>query len=131
MSRHAVPLFPLRIVLFPGTPQLLHVFEPRYRQLLADCLEADRHFGLALLKPERNVPEPGDVGCMAVIKANTRLPDGRSDILIEGEQRFAIESVDPTDRPYFVASVRHYDDEPAADEARVRLVFDLVALLPG
>ncbi len=42
-----LPIFPLPIVLFPGTPQPLHVFEPRYRQLLADCLAADRRFGIA------------------------------------------------------------------------------------
>ena len=46
MSRE-LPIFPLPLVLFPGTTQPLHVFEPRYRRLLADCLAGDKRFGIA------------------------------------------------------------------------------------
>src|SRR4029079_13532551 len=46
-----LPLFPLTTVLFPGAPMPLHIFEPRYRQMLADCLEGDRRFGLVPGEP--------------------------------------------------------------------------------
>src|SRR5438874_725278 len=47
-----LPIFPLPIVLFPGAPQPLHIFEPRYRQLLQDCLAGDRRFGIAYVAPD-------------------------------------------------------------------------------
>ena len=75
-----LPIFPLPIVLFPGTPQPLHIFEPRYRRLLSDCLAADRRFGIAYAVAERaagadGAPNPGDVGCVALIRSTRRLPD--------------------------------------------------------
>src|SRR5204863_219446 len=77
-----LPIFPLPIVLFPGAPQPLHIFEPRYRQLLQDCLAGDRRFGIAYVAPDPApdadpVPNPGDVGCVALIQSNQPLPDGR------------------------------------------------------
>src|SRR5205807_10370493 len=63
-----LPIFPLPIVLFPGAPQPLHIFEPRYRQLLVDCLAGDRRFGITYVPAEpapgsEPLPHPGDVGC--------------------------------------------------------------------
>ena len=63
-----LPIFPLPLVLFPGASQPLHIFEPRYRQLLTDCLEGDRRFGIAYAAPDQQsdpAPAPGDVGCVA------------------------------------------------------------------
>ena len=62
-----LPIFPLPIVLFPWAPQPLHIFEPRYRQLLRDCLAGDQRFGIAYVEPDPTpgadpVPSPGDVG---------------------------------------------------------------------
>src|SRR5947208_1577377 len=78
-----LPIFPLPIVLFPGAPQPLHIFEPRYRQLLQDCLAADRRFGIAYVAPDPApdadpVPAAGEVGCVALIRSNQALPALRS-----------------------------------------------------
>src|SRR6266849_10942666 len=95
-----LPIFPLPIVLFPGAPQPLHIFEPRYRQLVHDCLAGDRRFGVAYAAPDpapgtpgtpgMPAPGPGDVGCVAVIRSTQPLPDGRSNVLTVGERRFVL-----------------------------------------
>jgi Lon protease-like protein len=112
MSRE-LPIFPLPLVLFPGATQPLHIFEPRYRSLLTDCLSEDRRFGIAYSDPDKpSDPAPGDVGCVAHILNTPALPDGRSDILTTGEQRFVLLEWLPTDRPYRVARVEEFGDEP-------------------
>ncbi len=108
-----LPIFPLPIVLFPGATQPLHIFEPRYRNLLADCLDGDRRFGIAYAAPDKpSDPAPGDVGCIAHILTTQSLPDGRSDILTTGEQRFVLVEWLATDRPYRMARVEEFVDEP-------------------
>ncbi len=112
-----LPIFPLPLVLFPGVPQPLHIFEPRYRQLLADCLAGDRRFGIAYVTATEQaeaaaVPNPGDVGCVAYIQSARELPDGRSDILTEGERRFVLLEWCPSDRLYRRARVEEFDDDP-------------------
>ena len=110
-----LPIFPLPLVLFPGASQPLHIFEPRYRQLLSDCLEGDRRFGIAYAAPDQTAdpaPAPGDVGCVAHILTTQSLPDGRSDILTTGEERFVLLEWVPTDRPYRIARVEKFSDEP-------------------
>jgi Lon protease-like protein len=116
MSRE-LAIFPLPLVLFPGAPQPLHIFEPRYRQLLADCLAGDHRFGIVhVATPAAHVveavPRPGDVGCVAVIRSTQRLPDGRADILTEGEQRFLLLEWGPDDRLYRIARVEEFEDDP-------------------
>ncbi len=114
MAALELPLFPLGIVLFPGTPQLLHIFEPRYRQMLADCLEGNRRFGVSFVKPvegEDPTPAPGSVGCSAVVKESRLLPDGRSHILTVGEDRYVLLDLLATDLPYRVARVETFDDD--------------------
>ncbi|HUL02498.1 MAG TPA: LON peptidase substrate-binding domain-containing protein [Gemmatimonadales bacterium] len=118
----ALPLFPLPVVLFPGASQALHVFEPRYRQLLVDCLEDDQRFGIAYVPPVDDpaaaaVPVPGDVGCVAVIRSANRFPDGRANILTEGERRFVLLDWVASDRSYRVAQVEEFDDEVDPVEA--------------
>lgn len=94
-----LPLFPLpNVVHFPATPLDLHVFEPRYRRLVSDLLERDpgeRRIGMVLIKPgaERGDPLPdifpaGTAGLMTAVEA---LPDGRSNIRLEGTFRFTVE----------------------------------------
>lgn len=112
-----LPIFPLPLVLFPGATQPLHIFEPRYRALLADCLDTDRRFGIAYAAPDKSSdpapsPAPGDVGCVAHILTTQALPDGRSDILTTGEQRFLLLEWLATDRPYRMARVEEFADEP-------------------
>jgi len=125
-----LPIFPLPVVLFPGAAQALHIFEPRYRQLLADCLESDRRFGIAYVPPVEDpaaaaVPDPGDVGCVAVIRSADRVPDGRGNILTEGERRFVLLEWLAADRLYRVARVEEFEDalvlpdaEPLATQVR-------------
>jgi Lon protease-like protein len=110
-----LPIFPLPLVLFPGVPQLLHIFEPRYRQMLADCLTGDRRFGLSTIEPATEgdpAPVRGTVGCVAYVQARTSLPDGRSNILTIGEDRYVLLEYLETDRPYRVARVDTFDDDP-------------------
>jgi len=117
-------IFPLPLVLFPGATQPLHIFEPRYRQLLADCLDGDRRFGIAYAAQDQtdkpSDPAPGDIGCVAYILTTQALPDGRSDMLTTGEPRFVLLEWLPTDRPYRMARVEEFVDEPGeATESEV------------
>ena len=116
-----LPLFPLSVVLFPGTPLPLHIFEPRYRQLLADCLAGDRRFGITPTGTVREAPEPGAVGCTAEVRVNQELPDGRSNIVVLGRERFVLAAVMDEAVPYLVGSVQAFDDDPATVPAADRL----------
>jgi Lon protease-like protein len=130
-----LPLFPLPLVLFPGAPLPLHIFEPRYRRLLADCLAGDREFGIVYLPPhvdERDLPA-GHVGCVAHIEDSILLDDGRSNVVVTGRERFALDGfVADADAPYHVGRVREYTDVAedatrlAAAAARVRELFGRV-----
>ncbi len=119
---HRMPLFPLAAVLFPGTPLPLHIFEPRYRQLLADCLAADQRFGIVPVDADGDVPEDGAIGCVAEIRANQPLPDGRSAIVVIGESRFVLARTIDEARPYLVGLVEPFDDEPDTAPDIQRLV---------
>jgi ATP-dependent Lon protease len=130
-----LPLFPLPLVLFPGTALPLHIFEPRYRQLLADCLEGDRRFGIARLGEglaEAELPV-GTVGCVAEIVNTEPLPDGRSNIVVRGSERFAFVSLVSSPHPYRVCHAELVEDdfeigaELDALAERVRDVFRRVA----
>ena len=110
-----LPIFPLQVVLFPETPLPLHIFEPRYKRMLADCLAADRRFGITPLDGEREAPEPGTIGCVAEIRVNQELPDGRSNIVVLGGSRFVLSRLLEESLPYLVALVQPFDDEPDTD----------------
>ena len=103
----ALPLFPLPLVLFPGVHLPLHIFEPRYRRMLADCMAGDRNFGV-IFRPEgvreQEIPA-GQVGCVAHVERAEMLPDGRANILVVGTARFALEGFEPTALPYSVGRV--------------------------
>lgn len=114
MTLLACPIFPLHLVLFPGTPQLLHIFEPRYRQMLDDCMAGDRRFGVSFVEPGGGVdplPEPGEVGCLAYVQAVRRLRDGRSHIVTVGQDRYVLQGFVPADRLYRVAQVDTFNDD--------------------
>ena len=119
-----LPIFPLSVVLFPGTPLPLHIFEPRYRRMLADCLAGDRRFGITPAGKDDAMPEPGTVGCIAEIRVNQELPDGRSNIIVIGGDRFVLTGPVPDGSPYFVGMVQTFVDEPGTepqDDAATRL----------
>ncbi|MEZ4584481.1 MAG: LON peptidase substrate-binding domain-containing protein [Caldilineaceae bacterium] len=105
-----MPLFPLNVVLFPGMFLPLHIFEPRYREMVEHCVETKSPFGVALIRDGQEVGDaatPCDIGTAARIAKVQRMPDGRMNISTVGTQRFRIESVDYS-RSYAVAQVRHY-----------------------
>ena len=110
-----LPVFPLSVVLFPGTPLPLHIFEPRYRRMLADCLAGDRRFGLTPMQDNEDPPGPGAVGCIAEVRVNQELPDGRSNIVVVGESRFTLSRLVEESEPYLVAMVQTFEDEPGTD----------------
>ena len=88
-----LPLFPLHTVLFPGQLLPLHIFEPRYRLMVEECLAGQMAFGVVLIREGQEVGEeatPFDVGTTARIGQVERLPDGRMNILCAGESRFKI-----------------------------------------
>ena len=116
-----IPIFPLpNVVLFPSVFLPLHIFEPRYRQMLADALSGDRIIGMVLLKNERDlVEEPPpvyDIGCAGLISHAEPLPDGRSNIILRGIERFRI-VVEVGGRPYRRAQVASL---PEADSDQIR-----------
>jgi len=113
-----LPLFPLPVVLIPGSVMPLHIFEPRYRQMIARCLEYDRQFGLLYHDPDRMGPfemEPGRIGTVAEIGEFRILPDGRSLLLAVGKERFQIEDGVESDTLYFEAVVSEKVDLYPAD----------------
>ena len=111
---HQLPLFPLPVVLFPGVPLPLHIFEPRYRQMLSDIRVGKNMFGLAYFDTttsEREVPPMGHVGCVAEVTETQTVADGRSNILTIGVIRYRIESYIERGDPYLFAEVSYFEDE--------------------
>lgn len=109
-----LPLFPLSIVLFPGVPLPLHIFEPRYRQMLSDIRVSNNLFGLSYFDAstsEKEVPPAGHIGCAAEVTETQPLPDGRSNILTVGVIRYRIEDYVERGDPYLVARVSFFEDD--------------------
>ena len=111
-----LPLFPLNVVLFPGTEIPLHIFEPRYRLMVNECNEQERPFGIVLARPESEPlhEEPYPVGTMAEIEALDRMDDGRINLLARGSQRFRILS-QHRNKPYLSGIVEVYHDDTEAE----------------
>ena len=110
-----LPLFPLHLVLFPGRPQPLHIFETRYRQMLRDCLDSDQRFGVVAIRCGREAggcAQTYDVGTISEIGSVEHLDDGRANLVARGVDRFRIREI-LTDRPYLRAVCDPLDDEPA------------------
>ena len=124
MAQTTIPLFPLAAVLLPGTPLPLHIFEPRYRQLVNDLITdavSGNRFGVVATKPGwtgdvRTVEQVRDVGCTALLREVKSLPDGRFDIVTRGTDRFRLLDIDDTAAPYLTGVVEWLPDsepEPA------------------
>ncbi|NEO90844.1 MAG: LON peptidase substrate-binding domain-containing protein [Moorea sp. SIO3G5] len=111
-----LPIFPLpEVVLFPGRPLPLHIFEFRYRIMMNTILESDRRFGVLMWDPVKH--EPATVGCCAEIIHFQRLPDDRMKIVTLGQQRFRVlEYV--REKPYRVGLVEWIEDQPPAEDLR-------------
>ena len=105
-----LPLFPLEVVLFPGTPLPLHIFEPRYKEMIGECLAQHRHFGV-VRAVEQGLAE---VGCTAeIVTVVKEYSDGRLDLVAEGRKRFELVRVNQ-ERSFLQAEVLLIDDEPGA-----------------
>jgi Lon protease-like protein len=110
-----IGLFPLAIVLVPGEQIPLHIFEPRYRELIGECLAEEREFGLVLGGDDEIRSIGTTAGIVEVLK---RLPDGRLDIVVQGRERFHI-LAETDGRAFRTASVESLPDtgeEAAADD---------------
>jgi Lon protease-like protein len=136
-----IPIFPLQdVVLFPNSTAQLHIFEPRYRAMVADALEGDSIIGMVLLQPGYESDYEGRppiyaTGAAGVIVASEELPDGRYNILLEGLAKFRVLSEDAS-RPYRLAAVEELpemlaeEDRPLLAQRRQQLEAILLSLSP-
>src|SRR4030042_1353174 len=135
-----VSLFPLpNVVLFPGAPLPLHVFEPRYRRMVADALASHRTIGMVLLKPGyeegyHGRPPIYPLGCSGAIVEEERLEDGRYNILLLGQSRFRVLE-EYGGEAYRLAAVEELPDATgdaaSLDDLRERLLASLSRLSDG
>jgi Lon protease-like protein len=127
-----IPLFPLDVVLFPGAALPLHIFEDRYKQMIAGCLERKEPFGVVRAREEGLAV----IGCMAgIVTVLQRYSDGQVDILCEGGDRFEIEMLDNS-RAYLQAEVDTFRDDGqeasrAEREQCLALHFEVTELAAG
>ena len=128
-----LPLFPLPLVLLPNEVLPLHIFEPRYRQMLRDIELRRNIFGVTFFEsesPDLDRPELGTVGCAAEVRERNTLPDGRSNIVTSGLIRYRLIDYADTGTPYLMGDVEFFEDE-AEDAALVEPVADEVFELFG
>ena len=103
-----LPLFPLDVVLLPGAPLPLHVFEPRYKEMIGECLERKQPFGVLRAKDG----EVAEIGCTAeILNLVKKYDDGRMDIITQGRQRFEVMQIHP-ERSFLQAEVFYLRDDP-------------------
>src|ERR1700733_1603894 len=121
MQEELLPLFPLQVVLFPRTPLPLHIFEERYKQMIADVSRAHSEFGVVLAGEKGIV----NTGCTATVeKVLKKYPDGRMDLISIGRRRFEIILLND-EKPYLRGAVEFFDDEesePIPPEVRKRVM---------
>lgn len=104
-----LPLFPLNVVLLPGTPLPLHIFEPRYKEMIGECRANDAPFGI-VRATEEGIAE---IGCTAEIVTVTKeYSDGRLDLIAEGRKRFEVLELNE-ERSFLRAQVLLVPDEPS------------------
>jgi Lon protease-like protein len=122
-----LPLFPLQLVLFPGAGLPLHIFEPRYREMVGEAIEQQSEFGVILAEGGKIC----SVGCTAVVEEVTeRFDDGRFNVATRGQRRFRALGLS-NDKEYLRATVefiQDLDDEPA-DESLLMKAQELAAEL--
>lgn len=115
-----LPLFPLEVVLLPGTPLPLHIFEPRYQEMIGECIANEAPFGVVRAL-EEGIAE---VGCTAeIITVTKEYPDGRLDLVVEGRKRFEVLEVNE-ERSFLQAEILLVPDDPgnALQEDKVRAI---------
>ena len=119
-----LPLFPLQLVVFPGSATPLHIFEDRYKEMVGEAEAAGTEFGIVLARDGGIM----NAGCTVVVESVLkRYPDGRFDVLTRGQRRFVIQSLNQ-DKEYLRGEVDYYSDddtESAAPELRKQAVLAL------
>jgi len=111
-----LPLFPLEVVLLPGTPLPLHIFEPRYKEMIGECMAQSAPFGVVRAL-EEGIAE---IGCTAeIISVTKEHPDGRLDLIAEGRERFEVLEVNQ-ERSFLRGEVLLVPDEPGSAEVEQR-----------
>lgn len=124
---HNLPLFPLGVVLYPRERMPLHIFEPRYKEMIQFCLDHEHPFGIVLFSDGRIA----DVGCLAsVYRVVNAYPDGRMDIVVQGEDRFRIQEIHQ-ERAYLTANVERIEpaEEPLRRDLQQRAITQHMKLL--
>jgi Lon protease-like protein len=107
-----IGIFPLGLVLLPGERVPLHIFEDRYKELIGECLEMEREFGIVLVE-ESGVRAVGTRA--SVVEVLERFPDGRLDVVIQGGGRFRVDQI-TEGRSFITAHVEDVDDEDDGDD---------------
>lgn len=123
-----LPLFPLHVVLFPDMPLPLHIFEPRYREMVMRCREEKSPFGVILIRDGDEADRkavPHLVGTTARITQYEEMPDGRINILVFGETRFRVTRTS-YDKLYLCAQVEPLEEE-TGDAGQIQPVAEAVA----
>ncbi len=119
-----LPIFPLELVLLPGTPLPLHIFEPRYKEMIAECLEQKKPFGVVRASSDG----VADIGCTAEIMSVTKkYDDGRMDILTRGVERFEVIHVNQ-ERAFLRAEISVVQDDDECDQPAAQIVTQAVRL---
>ena len=111
-----IPLFPLNLVLFPGMPLPLHIFEERYKAMVGDCMRYNTPFGVSLIRSGQEVGEAADpqrIGTTTRVLRSQMLEQGRINVMTKGERRYEI--VEVTQKEPHVAALVRLLDEPVGD----------------
>jgi ATP-dependent Lon protease len=107
-----IGLFPLNMVVFPHTSIPLHIFEPRYRELVSTSLAQNKPFGINLVDAQRLY----QTGCtVEVSEVTTRYPDGRMDIIVTGRNRYTLNALREGEELYYVGVVEYFDDDEGGE----------------
>jgi ATP-dependent Lon protease len=131
-----LPIFPLPLVLLPNELLPLHIFEDRYRKMLADVSDNGNMFGITLFEPSEafiDRPQTGSTGCVAEIRDVQTTPDERSNIVTLGTVRYRLLDFAPSEEPYLLGEIEFFEDDdedplvlnPLADE--VFAIFERIA----
>jgi ATP-dependent Lon protease len=139
---NTVRLFPLpSVVLFPGVVQGLHIFEPRYREMMSHCMETDQLITMALLNPQLSENPNGDpaiqpVVCIGRVLNATELEDGRFNLFLVGAKRATVTSEPETSYPYRIATVDVHEEVLVTGPSLLRdqvlgRFYDLAEVIPG
>ncbi|MBX3244778.1 MAG: LON peptidase substrate-binding domain-containing protein [Acidobacteria bacterium] len=124
-------IFPLPLVLLPNELLPLHIFEPRYREMLSDVRKGKNLFGINMFTEETNFdsrPEPGSVGCVAEIRDVQEMPDGRSNIVTSGLVRYRLLEYIDIGKPYLTAEVAFFEDDEQNNDVLTPLAEEVFIL---